>query len=133
MELIQRTLIECRRRGWYAVKEGVTEVMTNRRQRRDFLGVIDLIVWPDELYCLALQVTSASNHAARVKKALDNPHLQYWLRSGNFFEVWSWRQAKNGRWSVREQEIQWNLRESRLLRVSGPTTQALRSESRGGG
>jgi hypothetical protein len=119
MELIERTLRECRRRGWYAPKEAVTEVMTIHRKRRDFLGVIDLVVFElfsfsiphakapmadKEYQCVGIQVTSSSNHAARVKKALTNPHLPYWLMAGNRFQVWSWRK-KGSRWLLREEGL----------------------------
>ena len=106
MELIQRTLIECRKRGWHAPPEGVTEVMTIRKKRRDFLSIIDLVVFPPGP-CLALQVTSSNNHAARVKKALKNEHLKHWLLGGCSFEVWSWR-LKKGKWIVRQEAIVWS-------------------------
>lgn len=128
MTLIERTLIECRKRGWYAPKEGVTEIMTNRGKRRDFLGVVDLIVFPITLIgenseefnhgTLALQVTSASNHAARRKKSLANVHLPYWLNGGNQFEVWSWRQK--GRLWVLRREVFWVALGNRLVSCAFP-------------
>jgi hypothetical protein len=101
---------ECRKRGWYVHRDLVCEVMTIRKTRRDFLGVIDMVTFPDPIYgCLGIQVTAAGSHAARRTKALANPHLPYWLKGGNYFEIWSWR--KKGRiWVVREEEITWTPR-----------------------
>ena len=114
IELIQRTLLECRSRGWHAPSEGITEQFIRSRggrpTTRDFLGIIDVIVFPtygsaQTNACMGLQVTSCSNHAARVRKAMINDHLIYWLKACNEFQVWSWRQDKSGRWILRQQML----------------------------
>ena len=103
VSLVQRTMAECRKRGWYVHRDLVCEVMTIRKTRRDFLGIIDLVAF-GEGSCIGLQVTAAGSHAARRTKALANPHLAYWLQVGNRFEIWSWR--KKGRfWVVREEAL----------------------------
>ncbi len=112
MDLISRTIAECLSRGWHAPREAITEHRIKARGGRpttkDFLGIIDLVVFMPfasacPSTCLGIQVTSSSNHAARVKKALANKHLAYWLEANNEFQVWSWRQDKTGQWILRQQ------------------------------
>jgi hypothetical protein len=59
-------------------------------------------VRPGEI--LLVQATSASNHAARVKKALALPALQDWLQAGGAFAVWNWRKTR-GEWQCRRQPV----------------------------
>jgi len=109
MTLTERTRKECEARGWIAPPSCVVERRIGPKTR-DFLGFIDMIVivpapeaWlRSTVY--AIQVTSASNHSARIKKALESEQLEHWLSCGASFAVWSWR--KKGKvWLVREQEI----------------------------
>jgi hypothetical protein len=55
---------------------------------------------------LGIQVTSGSNHAARIAKAKAEPRLTAWLNAGARFVVWSF--AKQG---ARGKRKQWRLRE----------------------
>jgi hypothetical protein len=65
------------------------------RTRADLFGFADV---------LAVQATSASNHAARVRKAQALPALRAWLAAGCAFEVWSWRKSGR-RWCCRRQAL----------------------------
>ena len=54
---------------------------------------------------LGIQTTSATNHAARVRKLMANATLRTWLAAGNRAEIWSWRKDYNGRWQCRRAAI----------------------------
>jgi hypothetical protein len=74
--------------------------------RVDLFGIIDLLAMKEGLTgLLGVQVTSASNMSARMKKALANKYLPLWKATGNRFEVWSFgKYGKRGevkRWDVR--------------------------------
>lgn len=101
----QRTLAECKRRGWTA---GIVERRLTRFVTQDFLGCIDIIaITPDGL--VGIQATSGANHAARVSKALAEPRLATWLAPGRTFAVWSWSKqggcGKRKLWTLREESI----------------------------
>ena len=57
-----------------------------------------------------VQVTSGSAHAARVKKALEEPRLVAWLRAPARFEVWSFAKrgpaGKRKLWTLRAQAVE---------------------------
>ena len=74
------------------------------RVRCDLFGFADVLAVRAGAPVLAVQATSASNHAARVRKARDLPAMRVWLAAGCAFEVWSWAKRK-GRWAVRCQAI----------------------------
>lgn len=101
-----RTLAECRRLGWLA------EVVERRKGRFiavDFLGCVDILALTDD-GIVALQVTSAPNHASRVAKAKAEPRLHRWLRlQGATFEVWSWgkrgARGKRKTWQLRREPV----------------------------
>jgi hypothetical protein len=72
----------------------------------DAFGLFDLLALrADSPGCLGVQCTSAANHAARVRKVLENPVLPAWLRAGNRAEVISWRQDREGNWVARRQAV----------------------------
>jgi hypothetical protein len=56
-----------------------------------------------------IQVTSGTNHSARIAKAKAEPRLTQWIESGGWFSVWSY--AKRGprgrakRWVLREEAV----------------------------
>jgi hypothetical protein len=83
-----RSLDLLRRDGWTA--ECVEKFLPYGRVRRDYLGFIDVLAIQLGERILAVQATSASNVSARVKKALESPHLRTWLSTGARFEVWGW-------------------------------------------
>lgn len=73
--------------------------------RQDLFGIIDVLAMhKDRRGLLGIQATSASNLAARVKKALANEYLPTWLMSGNAFVVHGWEKRK-GRFVLVSREI----------------------------
>ena len=97
----QRTLAECRKRGW------TVDIVERRvwRKTRDFLGCIDLIAITPQGQTIGIQATSGANHGARVSKCKAEPRVVPWLAAGNLVEVWSW--AKRG---ARGKRKLWTLR-----------------------
>ena len=97
-----RTLQLLRREGYLAA---VAEKWNpHSRTRADLFGFADVLAVRAGAPVLAVQATSASNHAARVRKARDLPAMRVWLAAGCAFEVWSWAKRK-GRWAVRRQAL----------------------------
>lgn len=69
-------------------------------QRRDLFGAFDLLgVGPEGT--LAVQTTSASNVAARVKKLADLESVAAARKAGWRLEVHGWRRGKDGKWICR--------------------------------
>jgi hypothetical protein len=103
----QRTLAECKRRGWIA--QVVEQTIPHTFIKRDLFGVIDIIaITPDGI--IGIQATAGKgNHAKRVAKAVAEPRLSAWLRAGAMFGVWSWAlQGARGevkRWTLREENF----------------------------
>ena len=112
----QRTLAECRRRGWIAdVTERWITVPNHPAggKRKDLFGFVDVVAIGDrtdvEEYrhrtfaesladdrsrtFVAIQATSGSNGAARVKKIQNecSEALEAWLAAGGIVEVWAWK------------------------------------------
>ncbi|HPU35142.1 MAG TPA: hypothetical protein PK184_20815, partial [Phycisphaerae bacterium] len=94
--LKQRSVLMLRRQGF-----DVADV--ERRIPRSFVTVdlfnfADLVaIRADVPGVLAIQSTSTSNQAARVKKILDEPRALTWLRAGNRIEVHGWLKSKRTR------------------------------------
>lgn len=86
--------------GW--VGGSVELWIPGARIRRDWLGFADSL-WIRFAETLAVQHTSGSNLAARLKKALENPALPAYLCPGSNrrFEVWGWRKLKGIGWVAR--------------------------------
>ncbi len=93
----QRTLAECRKRGWTA------QVVEHRVPRinvlRDLFGVIDLVVIVpaapgSDSAILGIQATTTTNAAARYDKIIAEPRARQWVEAGGRLELWSW--AKRG-------------------------------------
>ncbi len=102
----QRTLAECRKRGYHV--QVVERFCVYSKRRIDLFGVIDLVaITPTGI--LGIQCTSGANHASRRTKALKEPRLQAWLEAGARFSVWSWSKrgsaGKRKLWTLREEEI----------------------------
>ena len=103
----QRALAHCKKQGWTA--QVVEKWNPFARKKLDLFGCIDMVVLDGLPGPLGVQVTSGSNHAARVTKALDEPRLAAWLASGARFQVWSY--SKRGKagcrklWELRVEEI----------------------------
>jgi hypothetical protein len=69
------------------------------RQRRDLFGAFDLLgIGPDGT--LAVQTTSASNVAARVRKLADLEGVAAARKAGWRIEVHGWRKGRRG-WTCR--------------------------------
>lgn len=78
------------------------------RIRQDLFGFIDLIVLDGLGGPLAVQATSASNHASRVRKIQEEraEAAQAWLDAGGRIEVWSFRKQPNGRYAMRVEPVE---------------------------
>jgi hypothetical protein len=76
--------------------------------RQDLFGFAD-ILYLTEGSIVALQVTSATNHAARRTKILVEPNALAWLKAGGLIELWSFaKQGPRGKvkkWVCRKEEI----------------------------
>jgi hypothetical protein len=104
----QRALAHCRKEGWVA--QVVEKWIPQAKRRVDLFGCIDLIVLDGGPGGpLGVQVTSGTNHAARIAKAQEEPRLQAWLSAPARFEVWSYSKrgprGKRKLWQLRRQEI----------------------------
>lgn len=112
MSPTERSLRHCRDLGWVA--DVAEKWVPFSRNRRDLFGFVDVVALTGE-HILAIQATSGSNVAARLKKIRDLPAHRDWLKSGGLLEVWGWRQvahknkdgsrSKVDRWSVRRVPI----------------------------
>lgn len=108
----QRALAYCRDQGWIA--QVVEKWEPHSHRRIDLFGVIDLVVLRDGKI-VGVQVTSGGNISSRIHKALEEPRLEAWFRSGGGYEVWGWRKlkvvkkdgkkGKAERWQLRTEEI----------------------------
>lgn len=102
----QRSLAECRKRGWEAQVVERFNVWSKRRV--DLFGVIDIVAITED-GILAIQATSGTNHASRVAKIGEEPRAAKWVKAGGILEVWSWakRGPRGGRktWTLRVERV----------------------------
>lgn len=101
----QRTLAHIRREG--GVAEVVERWNPHAKIRQDLFGCIDIVavVQRDGVpRILGIQATTATNMAARMAKARQQPQLSAWLEAGGLFEVWGWSKNPNGRWIAETRE-----------------------------
>jgi hypothetical protein len=92
----QRTLAALRANGWHA--EIVERWIPGANIRKDLWGFADIFCLRNGSCPLAVQCTSASNVAARVKKITESPLLPM-VRAANIaIEVWGWRKLKASGW-----------------------------------
>lgn len=116
MSPTQRALAECRKRGYEA--QVVERWNWHAKKRVDLFGCIDIVAVaaPVSLAALALpraiigiQVTSGTNHAARVAKIKAEPRMTAWAKAGGLVWVWSFAkrgaQGKRKTWTLRETEV----------------------------
>lgn len=75
----------------------------------DLWGIGDILVMDKLPGSFLIQVSSASGHSARVKKALAEPRLLEWLEAGNRFSVWTF--GLRGKKGVKKK---WTLRETKF-------------------
>ena len=106
MSPTQKSLAECRERGWTC--QVVERWIPQARRRIDFLGVIDIIALTGT-GILGIQACAGASHAARRTKAMALPGLRAWLECGGVFAIWSW--SKRG---ARGKRKVWTLREERI-------------------
>ena len=90
----QRTLTECKGRGWPA--HVVEKWIAQARKRIDVWGFGDVLVLDGQLGSLLIQATVTDSMSSRVKKIGDECKdlAMAWLAAGNRIEVWGW--AKRG-------------------------------------
>jgi len=76
------------------------------KKRQDLWGIGDILVMDGLPGSFLIQVSSASGHSARVKKALAEPRLLEWLEAGNRFSVWTFglrgKAGARKKWELRE-------------------------------
>ena len=105
----QRTLKECKARGWEA--QVVEKFNWVTKRRHDLFGCIDIVAITDR-GILGIQATSnltGGNGSTRLKKILAEPRMLAWLKAGARLEVWAF--AKRGprgkakRWTLRAVEV----------------------------
>jgi hypothetical protein len=72
----------------WVVERNITPII-----KRDLFNVIDILALHTDGTTLAVQVTSAPNHAARAGKVRESEHLPLMLGAGWIVEVWSYKGA----------------------------------------
>lgn len=102
----QRSLAECRKRGWIA--QVVEKWNPHARVRQDLFNCIDIVaITPDGI--LGIQACAGASHAARAAKMRAEPKTLAWLKAGAFLTVWSWSKRgprnKAKHWTLREEVI----------------------------
>ena len=98
----QRTLKKLRGEGYMAAV--VEKWNPHARIRQDLFGVVD-VIGIREGETLAVQATSGSNVAARVKKIAESDATPVIRAAGWRFAVHGWRKGANGRWACREVDV----------------------------
>ena len=98
----KRSLDYLRKLGWQAE---VTEKWNpHARIRQDLFGFVDILAVMGE-QTLAVQTTSSSNMAARVKKIADLDSVSAVRKAGWLIHVHGWRKNSKGRWVLRTEDI----------------------------
>jgi hypothetical protein len=101
----QRTLICLRKTG--ALAKVVEKYNHYAKRRFDCFGADIMCI--QGLKLIAIQTTSGDHHADHLTKALANPEVLAWLRTGNGFEVWSWKKkgprGKRKLWTSRVTQL----------------------------
>lgn len=95
------TLRQLRADEWLA--QVVETWNPHARIRNDLFGIIDVLALRGT-ETLAVQATSASNVAARVRKIADAPTIGAIRDAGWRIEVWGWAK-KNNRWECRKVDV----------------------------
>jgi hypothetical protein len=99
----QLTLRHLRAEGW-ALVEVVERWIPGANIRRDLFGFIDVIAVHENGNVLAVQSTSGSNVAARIRKIAEHPNLPHVRTAGWTILVHGWRK-KGNRWTLREVDV----------------------------
>ena len=95
----QRTLAQLRKDGYTA--QVVERWNPHARIRQDLFGFVDVLAIRGG-ETLAVQATSGSNVASRVKKIAEHEHIGAVREAGWRVVVWGWRKNAAGRWTLRE-------------------------------
>lgn len=103
----QRTLAECRKRGYDV--QVVERWNQYARVRVDLFGVIDLVaITPDGI--LGIQACAGGSHSARRDKISEEPRAARWIQAGAKLEIWSWAKrgdhGKRKLWTLRVETVQ---------------------------
>lgn len=100
----QLTVRHLRAEGWPLV-EVVEHWNAFDRRRHDLFGFVDVLaVGPAGV--LAVQTTSATNVASRIRKIADSPTVGAVREAGINIHVHGWRQKKKGaRWELRVVDV----------------------------
>lgn len=117
----QRTLALLRKQGWTAAV--VEKWNPHAKVRIDMFGCIDIVAIRSQSplvpYSLDLmlgesegiigiQACAGASHAARAKKAWDQPGLHKWLAAGGKFAVMSWaKRGARGKRKVWTPRVEW--------------------------
>ncbi len=97
-----RTIKLLQAEGWPTV-EKVEWWNAHSRRKHDLFGIFDVLaVGPRGT--LAVQVTSATNVAARIRKIADSEHVGSVREAGWAIEVHGWRKNKSNRWELHRRE-----------------------------
>lgn len=102
MSPTQRSLKLLRERGYRAAI--VEKWNPHARIRQDLFGIIDLLAIRGS-ETLAVQTTSGSHVAERLKKIEDSEAIADIRAAGWGFHVHGWRKGANGRWACREVDV----------------------------
>jgi carbonic anhydrase len=98
----ERSLAHLRKAGYLVAV--VEKWNPHVRIRQDMFGFVDLIaICPNET--LAVQTTSGSNVAARVKKIAESEHVAAVRAAGWRIHVHGWAKRADGRWHLREVDV----------------------------
>lgn len=98
----QRSLAHLRDGGWLA--QVVERWNPHARVRNDLFGFIDILAIRDG-QTLAVQATSGTNVAARVRKIAEAEHVGAVRAAGWRLEVHGWRKNAAGRWVLRVEDV----------------------------
>lgn len=92
----ERSLIECKKRGWR--RQSVEFFNPHTNQRQDFLGIIDILALDGQPGLLGIQACSMSDRKEHMRNYLQDGEkleaLLDWLGHKNRFELWAWRKVK---------------------------------------
>lgn len=102
-----RSLAELRKRGMTAqVVEHWNPFAKPFGRRVDLFGCIDIVaITPNGILGIQATANTGGTHSARRHKALLEPRLVEWIRSGQRFEIWSWSKRASGRWELRCEDM----------------------------
>lgn len=87
------------------VAEVVEHWIPKMNIRRDLFGIIDILAIKEGQFgAFGIQCTSKANISSRIKKAMSNPKILLWLKTGNTFEVWG-SYKENNKWLIEKREL----------------------------